>query len=156
MLSAQHLGTPVTLLTSCSLKRILTTAYPGSPAHMEPVPITRPQLGGLPTVAYGHWAPAPLLCIQTNFAVGMGGCIGPNGCAVLYRTSSNPKRATRNRICITTHRPPFLFERAIAWTSDSKGAFNQAGEKNHGNEFAGYTAAKAVSIDSKLVLVTTR
>ena len=80
-------------------------------------------------VAYGHWAPAPLLCIQTNFAVGMGGCIGPNGCAVLYRTSSNPKRATRNRICITTHRPPFLFERAIAWTSDSKEAFNQAGEK---------------------------
>ena len=86
----------------------------------------------------------------------MGGCIGPNGCAVLYRTSSNPKRATRNRICITTHRPPFLFERAIAWTSDSKEAFNQAGEKSHGKELAGYTAAKAVSIDSKLVLVTTR
>ena len=101
-------------------------------------------------------APAPLLCIQTNFAVGVGGCIGPNGCAVLYRTSSNPKRATRNRICITTHRPPFLFERAIAWTSDSKEAFNQAGEKSHGKELAGYTAAKAVSIDSKLVLVTTR
>ena len=75
---------------------------------------------------------------------------------MLYRTSSNPKRATRNRICITTHRPPFLFERAIAWTSDSKEAFNQAGEKSHGKELAGYTAAKAVSIDSKLVLVTIR
>ena len=113
-------------------------------------------MGGDPLIKHGHWVPAPLLCIQTNFAVGMGGCIGPNGCAVLYRTSSNPKRATRNRICITTHRPPFLFERAIAWTSDSKEAFNQAGEKSHGKELAGYTATKAVSIDSKLVLVTTR
>ena len=117
-------------------------------ANLNPPPAVAP------TVAHGHWVPAPLLCIQTNFAVGMGGCIGPNGCAVLYRTSSNPKRATRNRICITTHRPPFLFERAIAWTSDSKEAFNQAGEKNHGKELAGYTAAKAVSIDSKLGLVT--